>query len=159
MKFYLHGFKQFIAEDEVRSLNKDSASKKPAAKPENYLDGIKRELGINPNNIPKYIESGPIELEDEGLWFNQAIWEVMKPIQLEDPFVRIKFHKSLSPNLNQTCYRRKSNGEMEPFSGSLEGKIIMLPMKKFAELFSRGWQGAVQGAGGMGGLGGGLPPM
>ena len=160
----LRGFKHFF-EDETRSLKSDKPAKK-GGKPENYLDGMWRELGIDPNSIPEFIESGPIHLEDQGLWFNQAIWQVMKPIDLKDHFVRIKFHKSLSPNLNQHCYVRRPDGQMVPFEGDIEGKAFLIPINKLAEILGKGWQSAIQGAGGMGGPpgmgappGGGMPPM
>lgn len=152
----MHGFKQFVAEDKVRSLEGKSKAKKE--EPENYLDGMWRELGIDPNSVPEFIESGPVEIEDQGLFFNQAIWQVIKPIELSDPFVRIRFHKSLSPNLNQRCYRKREDGKMEPFGGEIEGKVFIIPIKKFAEMLGRGWQSAVQG-GGPGGMGGGMGGM
>lgn len=159
MGFYLTGFKRFF-EDATRSLQGDKPSKK-AGKPENYLDGMWRELSIDPNSVPEFIESGPIHLEDQGLWFNQAIWQVLKPIDLKDHFVRIKFHKSLSPNLNQHCYVRKEDGQMVPYEGDIEGKAFLIPINKLAEMLGKGWQSVVQaGAGGMGGPpGGGMPGM
>lgn len=132
----------FYKEDQTQSL-------KPSKKqhPENNLDGMWRELGIDPNLIPQFIESGPIELEDQGLWFNQSVWEVIKPIRLDDYFVRIKFHKSLSPNLNQRCYIKNHDGKMVPykaFNGELESKIFLIPINKFSKMLGRGWEMAIQ---------------
>ena len=161
MRSDLRGFKQFF-EDETHSLKSDDKPGKKG-KPENYLDGMWRELGIDPNSIPEFIESGPINLEDQGLWFNQAIWQVMKPIDLKDHFVRIKFHKSMSPNLNQHCYVRRNDGQMVPFEGDIEGKAFLIPINKLAEILGKGWGSAVQAAAGGGGGGppnmGGMPGM
>ena len=139
-------FKQFLEKKEEK---------------ENYLDGMWRELGIDPNVIPDYIESGPIEIPEEGLWYNQAIWQVLKPIEKEDSFVRIKFCVCKSPNLNQRAYVKREDGQMVPYEGDPSGRIHMLTIDKFAELLGRGWQSALMGGagaemGGMGGLGGGL---
>jgi hypothetical protein len=149
-------FKEWLwHEEKMRSLDKKKGQKHDK-EPENYLDGMWRELGIDPNSVPEYIESGPIELPEEGLWFNQAIWKVEKPIDLKDSFVRITFHKSLSPNLNQRCYVRREDGEMEPAEEDIDGKTYLIPIDKFAEMLSKPWQSA---AGGMGGGGPGGPPI
>ncbi len=141
----------FYKEDATRSLKGKSSNS--AGKPENYLDGMWRELGISPDSIPKYIESGPIEIKDEGLWYNQAIWEVIKPVDISDRFVRIKFHKSMSPNLNQRCYVRREDGQMIPYQGDPSGRIHLIPIDKFAEMLGKPWQSvAAQGGGGMPGL-------
>lgn len=132
----LNGFRQFIAEDAVRSLKKGSK--------ENYFDGLKRELGIDINLIPDFIESGPIELEDEGLWYNQAVWQVIKPINQNDTHVKVKFHKSLSPNINQRCYIKKPDGKMQPYMGDPSDRIHLITMKKLAEMMGKGWETAVQ---------------
>ncbi len=139
-------FKQFFFEDETRSLKND--------KPENYLDGMWRELNIDPNSVPQFVESGPIEIKDEGLWYNQAVWEVVKPIDLKDSFVRMKFHKSLSPNLDQRCYVRREDGQMIPYEGDPSGRIHLIPIDKFAEMISKPWQSVVAGGGSPGGMGG-----
>lgn len=132
----LSGFKQFV-EDEIRSLKGKNDK-------ENYIDGMHRELGINPNDIPKFIEC-PVHIKDEGLWYNLAVWEVIKPIEPEDHFVRIKFHKSISPNLNQQCYRRGEDGKMMPYPGDPSGRIHLIPMDQFAnEMLGKAWQSAVQ---------------
>ncbi len=141
----LSGFKLFVEKDE---------KKKPT---ENYLDGEWRELGIDPNTLPEYIETGPIELEDEGLWFNQAVWQIVKPIDLKDRFVRIKFHKSKSPNLNQRVYVRRHDGQMVPYEGDPSGQVHLIPIKKLAEIMGRAWQTVLMGQqAGMGGMGGGF---
>jgi len=137
----MQGFKEFL-EDTVNKMKKD--------KPESYLDGIWRELNIDPNSLPEFIESGPIELTDEGLWFNQAIWQIIKPIDLKDSFVRLKFHKSLSPNLDQRCYVRGHDGKMKPFPYyNLENKIFLIPIDKFANMLGKGWQQMNPMGGGM----------
>lgn len=143
----LSGFRQFV-EDKVNTLS----SQKPKPRKENVLDGMWRELGISPNQIPDLMETGPIEMPDEGLWFNQAVWQVIKPIELNDSFVRIKMHKSLSPNLNQRVYYKTESGKMVPYTGDITQRVFLLPIKKFAEIFSRGWQGALQQQGGFGGM-------
>lgn len=121
--------------------------------PENYIDGMERELGIDPNTLPDFIESGPIEIPDENILYNQAIWRVIKPIESGDKFIRIQFHKSKSPNLNQHCYRRKEDGSLVPYIGKIEGAIHLIPIDQFAEILGRGWQAA---AGAPGGLPGGI---
>jgi hypothetical protein len=125
-------FKLFF-EDDIHGKSKKG-------KPENYLDGMWRELGIDPNSIPKYVESGPIEIKDEGLWYNQAVWEVIKPIDLNDSFVRLKFHKSLSPSLNQRCYVRREDGQMIPYEGDPSGRVHLVPMGTFAKMLGKPWQ-------------------
>ena len=140
-------FKRFLTEDEARSLKKDKGEE------ENYLQGMNRELGIDPNSITEFIESGPIEISDEGLFFNQAIWKIIKPLDINDKFARIQFHKSLSPSLNQHCYRRRDDGKMEPAQENLTGRIFLIPLKKLADMLGKPWQSA-GGAGG-GGMGAG----
>lgn len=128
-------FYSFFVEDEVRSLEKDKDK-------ENYLGGIHQQLGINPDVLPEKIETGPFEIED--LWFNQAVWKIIKPINLEDLFVRVQFVKSLSPNINQRVYQKTSNGKWIPYNGPITERIFLIPMDKFAEVMSRAWQMTVQ---------------
>jgi hypothetical protein len=156
MKAYLAGFKQFV-EDQMRGGDKGPSAK--GGRKENYLDGMWRELGIDPNNIPEFIESGPIEISDEGLWCNQAIWKVLKPIDLKDHFVRIQYHKSLSPNLNQRCYVRKEDGQMVPFEQEVEGRTFLITIDKLAEMLSKPWQAAASQGGAPGGMPPGGPPL
>src|SRR5208283_5336509 len=99
--------------------------------------------------IPDIIESGPIEIQ--GLIFNQALWKVVKPIDLKDEFVRIKFHKSLSPSLNQHCYRKGVDGKLMPVEGDLSGKTFMITLDKLSEMLGKGWQSVIQNAQQMGG--------
>lgn len=134
-----------LHEDDMRALKNKKGGDR-----ENYLDGMWRELGIDPNSVPKLSECGPFEIPEQGLWFNAAIWEVIKPIDLKDHFVRIKFHKSLSPNFNQRCYIKQENGDWMPFQEDLEGKIFLITIDKFAEILSKPWQ-SVAAQGGMGG--------
>jgi hypothetical protein len=130
-----------------RQFLEDQTHKPPKKDKENYLDGMHRELGIDPNSIPEFIESGPIEIDN--LYFNQTVWQVLKPIDLNDKFVRIKFHKSLSPSLNQHCYRRRDDGKMEPAQEDLTNRIFLIPLSKLSEMLSKGWQAAAaQGGGG-----------
>lgn len=132
----LDSFKTFL-EDKTRSL------KKPDGKPEDYLDGLDRELGIDPSvSIPQYVESGPVHFEDEGLWFNQAVWEVLKPVEKNDMFVRVRLVKFTSPNLNQRVYRRREDGQMEPYTGPLSTTVHLIKKEKLAEMMGRGWQTA-----------------
>ena len=137
-------------EDKTHSLESNKDKKKD--KPENYLDGMSRELGIDPNLIPDYIESGPIHLDEEGLWFNQAIWKVIKPIRLKDHFVKIQFHKSLSPNLDQNCYIKGEDGKMIPYNGDVTNKTFLITINKLANMLSKGWQGALQNPTNNGGM-------
>jgi hypothetical protein len=151
MKPSLAGFRQFILEDETHSLKKDSKGDKGT--PENYLDGMWRELGISPNDIPDMIESGPVEFD--GILYNQAIWKVLKPIDLKDTHVRIQFHKSLSPNLNQRAYRRLENGKLQPFEGDPDTSTHMIGIDDLAKMLGRDWTTVTAG----GAAGGGAPPM
>lgn len=137
MQTYLSGFGQYVREDDVRSLTKKPNKPKNT---ENYLDSMWREFGLSPENLPEFIESGPIEIESEGLLFNQAMWQIIKPVTIEDKFVRIKFHKPTTPSLNQHCYRRKEDGKMEPVNINLEGKTFIITLKKLAEMLGRGFQ-------------------
>jgi hypothetical protein len=134
-----YSFRRFVEEKEKKD------------KPENYLDGAWRELGIDINSMPDYIESGPIEAD--GILYNQAIWQILKPIDPKDVFVKIKFFKSSSPNLNQHAYRRTHDGKLVPYEGNTKSNIHLIPIDKLAEMLSRGWQSVVQqqGQGGMGG--------
>jgi hypothetical protein len=115
-------------------------------KPENYIDGMSRELNIDPNSIPDFIETGPIEIPEEGLLYNQAIWRVIKPIREDDKFVKIQFHKSLSPNLDQVVLKRLPDGQLTKYPGPLNNKIHIITIDKFAEIFARPWQTVIQGA-------------
>ena len=142
----ISGFRQFfINEDKVRGLKK---------KKENYLQSLNRELSISPNAIPDRIETGEIELD--GLYFNQAVLQVIKPIDLTDKFIKVKLDDTYSPNLDQQVYRKTEDGQMTPYVGSLSKKIFLVPIDKFAELISKAWQSAGQGQQGGGGLGGGF---
>jgi hypothetical protein len=156
MKPSLSGFRQFI-EDETHSLEKGHQSGvghkgSNEDKPENYLDGMWRELGIHPDDIPDIIESGPIEFD--GIYYNQALWKVIKPIDLKDEYVRIQFHKSLSPNINQRAYRRKDNGKMEPYEGQPDTNTHLITIEQLAKMLGRDWT-TVTGQQGQGGP----PPM
>lgn len=75
-------FKQFF------ELYRGPTKHKP--KKGNYIDGLWQELGVDRNALPDFIESGPIEIEDEGLLYNQAIWQIIKPIEDTDLYVRRK---------------------------------------------------------------------
>lgn len=141
----LTGFKQFFE----RQLGN------PASKgnPENHVDAMNRELGINPNDLEDRFLSGPVELEDEGLWINQALWEIIKPVEQNDPYVRLRFIQSKSPSLNQRVYRKREDGQMVPYEGDITGRVFMVTMQKFAKMIGRGWEPAVLGQqGGIGGL-------
>lgn len=112
---------------------------------ENYVDGMKRQLSIDPNSLPD-VHSGPIEIEDEGLWYNSAIWKIKKPINPSDKFVRIIFHKSLSPNADQAVWRKREDGEWIPYEGNPSGRVHMVTMDKFSKILGQGWESAVQAA-------------
>lgn len=109
---------------------------------ENMLDGIWRELGIDPNILPDYIEAnGPLEL-DNGIYLNQSVWQLIKPINLKDKYVRIKYHKVISPNLNQRAYRKEGD-KYVPIDYSPDGKVFVIPIEKLAEMLGRPWQNAL----------------
>lgn len=127
-------------------------------KPENHIDALNRELNIDPNTIPEFIETGQIEFPEEGLLYNQAIWRVIKPIDKGDKFVRIQFHKSMSPNLDQVVLKRQHDGSLARYTGPMDNKIHLLPMERFAQIFSLPWQTTLA-AGGMGGGMGGMGGM
>lgn len=151
MGIQLGSFKKFM---EKVSLGSPSDQDDKKGKPENFLDGMWRELGIDPNSLPEFFQAGPVHLSDEGLWFNTAVWRIIKPINKDDPFVRVKFHKSIGPNLNQTAYR-KENGKMVPYVGSdLPTRVFMITPNKLSEMIGIGWSPAVQGAAAGGSLGG-----
>ena len=88
------------------------------------LTGMWRELGISPDDIPDIIESGPVEFD--GIYYNQALWKVIKPIDLKVVHVRVQFHKSLSPSINQRAYRRREDGKMEPYEGEPDTDIHLI---------------------------------
>jgi hypothetical protein len=134
-------FKQFM------ELHRHHKHKK---KPD-YIDALDQELGIDKNSLPDVFDSGPIELEDDGILFNQAIWQIIKPIEDTDNFVRIKFYKSKSPNFER-AYVRKQDGTLQPYHGDIEGRVFFIPIKKLSEILGKGFQGALQGAGGPGGM-------
>lgn len=109
-----------------------------------------QELGIDRNSLPDFIESGPIEITEEGILYNQAIWQIIKPIEENDLYVKIKFYKSKSPNFER-AYVRGSDGQLRPYQGQVEGKTHIISIKKLAEILGKGWQSAVQAAAGGGG--------
>lgn len=137
-------FKQFF------ELHKGSHHK---PKKGNYIDGIWQELGIDRNSLPDFIESGPIEIEDEGLLYNQAIWQIIKPIEDSDLFVKIKFFKSASPNFER-AYTRGHDGQLTPYQGECRGKIHIISIQRLADILGKGWQSAAAAAaaGGAGGM-------
>lgn len=114
----------------------------------NYIDSIWQELGIDRDSLPDFIESGPIKVEDEGITYNQAIWQIIKPIEEDDMYVRIKFYKSKSPNFER-AYVTQEDGQLKPYMGKLEGKIHLISIQKLSEILGKGWQSAIQ-QGGMG---------
>ena len=138
----LKGFKLFF-ERQLNSLKKD--------KPEDHLDAMQRELGIDINSLDDRFLSGPIALEDEGLWFNQAEWEIVKPVEQNDPFIRLKFIKSHSPNINQTILVKSEDGSWANYPGDVTGRTFMVTRGKFAKMYGRPWLSALGG-----GPGGGL---
>ncbi len=134
-------FKHFF---ELHKTSKDKH------KPEkgNYIDGMWQELGIDRNSLPDFIESGPIEIEEEGILYNQAIWQIIKPIEDTDMYVRIKFFKSKSPNFER-AYTRGKDGQLRPYQGEIEGKTHIISIKKLASILGKGWeQTAAAAAGG-----------
>ena len=137
----------FYKEDEVHSL-------KGKGKPENYLDGMFKQLNIDPNSIPKYIPSGPVDIDD--LSFNAAWWEVIKPINLDDKYVKIRFYKSNSPSVDQVCSIIKHGKKIpyKPAPGELENRTFLQPIDKFAQMLGKGWEMAIQNPSPMGGMGG-----
>ncbi len=131
------GFRQFV------ELEKKSG---------NYIDGLWQELGIDRNSLPDFIESGPIDLEDEGIRYNQAIWQILKPIDKTDLYVRIKFFKSNVPQFER-AYTKRHDGQLVPYQGQCEGRIHLISIQKLAEILGKGWQTLVaQSAGGAGGV-------
>jgi hypothetical protein len=139
-------FKQFF------ELHRGPTKHKP--KKGNYIDGLWQELGIDRNSLPDFIESGPIEVEDEGLLYNQAIWQIIKPIEDTDLYVRIRFYQSKSPNFER-AYVRHNDGQLSPYQGKCEGKTHLISIQKLANILGKGWQAATSQAGGM--PGGGMP--
>lgn len=133
MKF---SFRQFV------ELHKPGHKPKP-----DYIDALNLELGINKNALPDVFESGPIEIEDEGIIYNQAIWQIIKPIEDSDMFVRIRFYKSKSPNFER-AYIRKKDGQLAPYQGEIEGKVHLISLKKLSQILGKGWEGAAAQAGG-----------
>lgn len=117
----------------------------------NYIDGLWQELGIDRNALPDFVESGPIEIEEEGLIYNQAIWQIVKPIEETDLYVRIKFYKSSSPNFER-AYKRRHDGQLVPYEGETDGKVHLISIQKLADILGKGWQSAIAGAAG------GAPP-
>lgn len=108
-------------------------------KPEqaNMVDALELELGIPRSALPDVIDSsGPVELEDEGLVYNQAIWQLIKPIEPNDMYVRIRFMKTKSPDFVR-AYKRGPDGKLTPYQGNLEGRIHLIPIQKFAAMFGR----------------------
>lgn len=126
--------------------------KSPLGKPKkgNFIDGMSQELGIDRNALPDFIESGPIELEDEGILYNQAIWQIMKPIADTDLYAKIKFFKSKSPNFER-AYVRGQDGQLRPYQGEVEGKTHIISIKKLADILGKGWQATAQAAASGGG--------
>jgi hypothetical protein len=125
---------------------------KPKPKKANYIDGLWQELGIDRNSLPDFIESGPIEIEDEGILYNQAIWQIIKPIEDIDLYVRIKFYESKSPNFER-AYIRGHDGQIKPYQGEVRGKMHLISIQKLAEILGKGWQSAIQAPAG------GAPPL
>lgn len=152
---FLEGFKVFL-EQKLRDMDKNKDKKKEK---ENHLDSLSRELSISPNMIPDLLDVPQVDFTDENLRFNEVIFKVKKPISLDDPYVVLNFYNMKSPNLNQHVWRLDHKGNPVPYEGSLEGlkrKPFLIPMDKFAEMFSRAWQSSMQGNQAPAGLGGGL---
>jgi hypothetical protein len=136
------------------SFRKFVEEKENKEKPENYIDGMFRELGIDRNSIPDNIESGPIEVD--GILYNQGTWRILKPIDPHDVYVKMVFTKFSSPNLDQHAYRRSGDGKLTPYEGKTSGNVHLVPIAQLAEMLSRAWQTVVAGGGAGGGMGGPL---
>ena len=126
-------FRQFIEAKEQKKAN--------------FIDGIWQELGIDRDALPDFIESGPIEIEEEGILYNQAIWQIVKPIDETDVYVKIKFYKSKSPNFER-AYTRGPDGKLQLYQGECNGKEHLISVQKLAEILGKGWQTAVAPPGG-----------
>lgn len=117
--------------------------------PENYLNALSRELSIDPNSMPDFIDVPQAEFTDENLLFNQVILQVIKPISLDDPYIRVKLYSMKSPDLNQHVYQRRDVGgknQIIPYEGSLQGiknKVFLIPIDKFSSMVTRGWEGNI----------------
>lgn len=113
-------------------------------KPANYIDTIWQELGIDRNALPDTISTGWLELPEEGLTFNQAIWQVVKPIDEHDLYVRIRYFKanSASPNFVR-AYMKKPDGSLEPYQGKIEGTVHLITVQKLAQILGLPLSGAI----------------
>lgn len=135
-------FKQFIE----RSLG---GKRKPGdhhdkKKPENYLDGIERELGIK--GFPDRVDVANIGFPEENLYFNQIVFKVSKPIEEKDPFVTVFIDNIQSPNLDQRVYRKTKKG-MIPYDGDLNAlynRPFLISKDQFSKMVSRGWEVVTQ---------------
>jgi len=152
MKPSFAGFRQFF-EDKVRSLDQGKDSKKKhGAKPENMIDALQRVLGVPPDALPDRIESGPIEID--GVQYNQAVWELKKPVHDTDHYVRVR----MIPNeeLKSTALNQMGVKGDTVYLGDTPTGWKLIPMSKLAEMLGRPFQPP---PGGAPGGGGGMPPM
>jgi len=154
MKPSLAGFRSFF-EAKTRSLDGGSGKDtKNAKNPENHIDAMKRVLGVNPDDLPDIIPTGPITIR--GVQYNQATIELKKPIEPNAKVVQVRFIPSEelnSPSLNQVAVKDGQNYMGKPITG-----WVPVTMQWLAELLQRPLQPpAGGGAGGPPGMGG--PPM
>jgi hypothetical protein len=119
-------------------------------KPVNYIDASEKELGAG---IPKEFSTGYLELPDEGLYFNQSIWQTL-PFEPHDKYVRIRYFGTNNTNPNFVrAYIKGKDGKMQPYLGKLEDSVHMITKEKLAQILGLPFQATVAAAGGgMGGM-------
>lgn len=135
----------------VFSFKRFVEEKKPE-KPLNHIDAMWQELGIDRDSLPDNFSTGWLELPEEGLYFNQAIWQVIKPIDEHDMFVRIKYYSPNNSNPNFIrCYVKNQDGSYEPYKGKVDGSVHLITIQKLAQALGLPFK-ASAGAAQMGGM-------
>lgn len=132
----------------VFSFKRFVEEKKPD-KPLNHIDAMDQELGIDRASLPKDFSTGWLELPEEGLYFNQAIWQLL-PVGEHDMFARIKYFRANSSNPNFVrCYTKGQDGKLQPYMGEIDGSVHLISIARLAKALGLPFQAAA-GATGMG---------
>lgn len=126
----------------------------PKQKSADIVGSLWQELGIDRDSLPDNISTGYLELPEQGLYFNQCVWQLVKPIGERDMFVRIKYFDANKSNPNFVrVYTKSHDGKYYPYLGKIpDGTKFMISLHKLAEMLGLPLKSVAANPSGVGGM-------